>query len=171
MVQKDASDLGFGAVLMQEGHHVAYLSKPVPGKNQGLSIYEKECMAIILAVDKWRPYLQNQEFVIRTYHRSLLHLTEQRVATKLQHKALLKLMDLQFKIVFKQGSTNMAADALSRYPEKPAIAAISTCVPSWVDRLKEGYQDDSDTSKLLSDLQSLAGLFGDFTLTDGLIRF
>jgi hypothetical protein len=98
-------------------------------------------------------------------------LTEQRVATKLQHKALLKLMDLQFKIVYKQRSTNQAADALSRYPEESTITAISACVPSWVDRLKESYQDDSDSSKLLSDLQSSDGVFGYFTLTDGLIRF
>lgn len=32
---------------MQEGHPVAYLSKAVTGRNQGLSTYEKECMAIL----------------------------------------------------------------------------------------------------------------------------
>jgi len=77
---------------------VAYLRKPVCAKNQALSTYEKEFMAIILAVEKWRAYLQSQEFIIRTDHRSLLHLSDQRVTTKLQQKALLKLMDLQFKI-------------------------------------------------------------------------
>jgi hypothetical protein len=52
MVETDASDIGFGAILMQDGHSVAYLSKPVCLKNQSLSTYEKECMAIILAIDK-----------------------------------------------------------------------------------------------------------------------
>jgi hypothetical protein len=42
---------------MQDGHPVAYLSKPVCAKNQAMSTYEKECMAIIMAVDKWRAYL------------------------------------------------------------------------------------------------------------------
>ena len=42
-------------------------------------------------------------------HKSLLYLTEQRVHTKLQHKALLKLMDLQFKIVYKKRINNLAA--------------------------------------------------------------
>lgn len=59
VLETDSSDVGFGVVLMQEGHPIAYLSKTVCLKNQGLSTYEKECMAIIMAVDKWRPYLQH----------------------------------------------------------------------------------------------------------------
>ena len=105
VLETDASDVGLGAVLMQDDHPIAYLSKALCPKNQALSTYEKECMAI-LAVDKWRPYLQHQSFLIRTYHRSLLYLTDQRVHTKLQHKALLKLMDLQFTIAYKKGVTN-----------------------------------------------------------------
>jgi len=101
VLETDVSDIGLGAVLMQNEHPVAYLSKALCPKNQALSTYEKECMAILLAVDKWRPYLQLQPFVIRTDHKSLLYLTEQRVHTKLQHKTLLKLMDLQFNIVYK----------------------------------------------------------------------
>jgi hypothetical protein len=93
VIETDASDLGIGAVLMQNHHPVAYLSKALGPRNQALSVYEKECLAILLAVEKWRPYLQHQPFVIRD-HRSLQHLTKQRVSTKLQHKALLKLMDL-----------------------------------------------------------------------------
>jgi len=83
VLETDASDYGLGAVLMQEGHLVAYLSKPLCQNNQSLSTYEKECMAIIMAVEKWCSYLQNREFIIRTDHKSLLYLTEQRVHTKL----------------------------------------------------------------------------------------
>jgi hypothetical protein len=94
----DASDVGFSAVLMQEGHPIAYLSKPISGRNQALSTYEKECMDVLFAVEEWRSYLQHQQFIIKTDHRSLLFLTEQKATTKLQQKALLKLMDLNFKI-------------------------------------------------------------------------
>ena len=94
MLETDASDVGFGAVLLQDNHLVAYLSKPVSKQNQALSTYEKECLAIILAVEKWRQYLQHVEFVIRTNHKSLLYLTKQRVRSKIQHKALMKLMNL-----------------------------------------------------------------------------
>jgi hypothetical protein len=55
-------------------------------------------MAILLAVEKWRPYLQHQQFILRTDHKSLMFLTEQRATTKLQQKAMLKLMDLDYKI-------------------------------------------------------------------------
>jgi hypothetical protein len=53
----DASDQGIGAVLMQYGHPISYLSKPLSNKNKALSTYEKECLAIIMTVDKWRSYL------------------------------------------------------------------------------------------------------------------
>lgn len=101
VIETDASDVGFGAVLMQSNHPIDYLSKAVSAKNQALSTYEKECMAIMLAVDKWRAYLQNQEFLIRTDHKSLAHITNQRVATKMQQKAILKMMDLKYKVIYK----------------------------------------------------------------------
>jgi hypothetical protein len=53
-------------------------------------------------------YLQHHQFVIWIDHQSLLHLTQQRVSSKLQHKALMKLMDLDFSIVYKQGASNKA---------------------------------------------------------------
>ena len=75
-LETDACDHGLGAVLMQENHPVAYLSKPLCPKNQALSTYEKECMAILMAMEKWRPYLQHKEFIIKTDHKSLLYLTK-----------------------------------------------------------------------------------------------
>lgn len=60
-------------------------------------------MAILLAVEKWRPYLLAQEFIIRTDYKSLLYLTENKATTKLQQKAALKLMDLKFQIQYKKG--------------------------------------------------------------------
>lgn len=56
-IETDACDLGVGAVLQQEGHPIAYLSKPLGPRTKGLSTYEKEYLAILLAVDRWRPYL------------------------------------------------------------------------------------------------------------------
>ena len=143
VVETDASDLGFGAVLMQDGHPIAFLSQSVSHKHNGLSTYEKECMAVLLAVDKWRSYLQHEEFLIRTDHKSLLFLTEQSAHTKLQHKALLKLMDLSFKIQYKQGVQNGAADALSRVTDLSPLCAISVCRSTWLEKLQEGYQSDT----------------------------
>ncbi|WVZ61926.1 hypothetical protein U9M48_011733 [Paspalum notatum var. saurae] len=57
VLETDANDCGVGAVLMQAGHPVAYLSKALSPKNQTLYVYEKECLAILLAVEKWRKLL------------------------------------------------------------------------------------------------------------------
>ena len=56
-IETDACDTGVGAVLVQDGHPVAYLSKALGVRNQRLSIYEKEFLDVIMAVDKWRPYV------------------------------------------------------------------------------------------------------------------
>jgi hypothetical protein len=53
-IETVASDVGFGAILMQEDMPVAFISKPLSDTHKSLSIYEKEFMALILAVDKWR---------------------------------------------------------------------------------------------------------------------
>lgn len=49
--ETDASSIGIGAVLQQEGHPIAYMSRALGPKNQGLSTYEKECLTILMAVD------------------------------------------------------------------------------------------------------------------------
>ena len=102
---------------------------------------KKNALAILDAIEKWRPYLQHQPFVIKTDHRSLQHLTEQRVSTKIQHKALIKLMDLQYTIQYKKRVNNTAEDALSRCEHQNTVQAISECLPTWVQRLQEGYED------------------------------
>ena len=57
VIETDACDVGIGAVLMQDGHLLAYVSKALGPKAQALSTYGKECLAVILVVDKWRSYL------------------------------------------------------------------------------------------------------------------
>lgn len=132
VVETDASDGGVGAVLSQEGHPIAYLSRALGPRNQGLSAYEKEFLAILLAVDHWRPYLQVQEFVIQSDHRSLASLDEQRLHTPWQRKALTKLLGLRYKIVYQPGRENSAADALSRKDSDAELAAVSVSVPVWL---------------------------------------
>lgn len=78
-IDTDASGTGVGAVLHQNGHPLAFISKPLFPRNQGLTLYEKEYLALLMAVDQWRHYLLQAEFVIHTDHQSLTHLNEQRL--------------------------------------------------------------------------------------------
>ena len=94
VVETDASDIGIGAVLMQKDRPIAYLSKALGESHRTKSIYEKDFLARIMAVEKWRQYLQRQEFTIRTDHKSLAYLSEQNLHSDLQRKAMTRLMGL-----------------------------------------------------------------------------
>lgn len=95
VVETDACDSGVGAVLMQEGHPLAFLSKSLSVQHRSLSIYEKEFLALIMAVERWRSYLQRGEFLIKTDHHSLTYLEEQNLQSPMQRKAMARLMGLQ----------------------------------------------------------------------------
>jgi hypothetical protein len=53
-----------------------------------------------------------------------------------------KLMGLQFKIVYKKGKENKAADALSRIPVVQAMQAISVVQPIWIQEVINSYETD-----------------------------
>jgi hypothetical protein len=92
LIEIDACDIGICAILMQGDQPIAFLSKALGPHHQRLSIYEKEFLALIMAVEKWRPYLQRQEFIIHTDHKSLSYLGEQVLHSEMQRKAMTRMM-------------------------------------------------------------------------------
>lgn len=105
---------------MQEGRPIAFLSKVLANRHLSLSTYEKELIAIIMAVNKWRYYLLGHKFIIKIDHEALKHLMKQKLTTLLQHKWLYILLGFDYSVVYKRGKDNLIADALSRFHERPA---------------------------------------------------
>jgi len=169
-IETDASATGMGAVLMQNSHPVAYLSKALGVKTHALSTYEKECLALIMAVTKWKQYLQHQEFTIITDQRSLIHLGEQKIHQSMQQKAFIKLLGLQYKLVYKKGLDNKAADALSRQSTSENLCATSVSTPKWLEIIVEGYQQDPQAQQLLTELSVVTPNDKGYALVDGIIK-
>ena len=84
----DASQTGVGAVLRQMDEigyrHVAYASRKLNPTEQGYSTHERELLAIIYAVQTWRPYVHGSKFKIMTDHHLLKYLDTQKTLSRKQ---------------------------------------------------------------------------------------
>lgn len=98
ILETDACDIGIDVILMQERRPLAFMSKALGVKNQGLSTYEKEYLALLMTVKQWRHHLELGTFIIRTDHESLKYLLDQRITNQIQKKCLSKLMGLTYSI-------------------------------------------------------------------------
>ncbi|XP_070665927.1 uncharacterized protein [Malus domestica] len=150
----DASGNGIGAVLQQNGRPIAFTSQALGPRNQALSTYERELIAIVSAVKKWHNYLQGRHFIIKTDHSSLKYFLSQRTNTPFQQKWVAKLLGFDYEIQYRQGHDNIVADALSRVvgssqlQEEPLsdlleCKAITYPYFGWLDELRRGLEQDS----------------------------
>lgn len=170
IVECDASGGGIGAVLMQKGRPLAYLSQQLKGRAMLLKVYEKEMLAILLAIKKWGQYLWGKQFVIRTDHKPLKYMLEHRLCTEAQYKWMMKLHGYHYKVEYKKGKENQAADSLSR-KEDVSVAAISIIQADWIQQLK----DQLKTSEYYVQMQEKweKGLLNHekYTMKDGLLYY
>jgi hypothetical protein len=102
-----------------------------------------------MAVERWRSYLQRAGFVIKTDHHRLTYLDDQELHTTLQHKAMTKMMELQFKIIYKKGAGNTAADSLSRVGKMIECQAICTMRTLWMQEIINSYATNSEAQQKL----------------------
>ena len=93
----DASGVGIGGVLSQEGHLVAYFSEKLnEAKRKKNSIYEREFYAIVQSLKHWRHYLLLQEFVLYSDHEALRYLNSQS-KLKGEHSKWVQLLQVHFR--------------------------------------------------------------------------
>lgn len=123
-----------------------------------------------MPVEQWRSYLQLAEFQILTDHKSLVQLTEQHLHTPWQQKVFTRLLGLQYRIVYKKGVDNGAADALSRVPVAQCTA-MTVCQPHWLHEVLQSYETDPVAQELLVKLSDASVVTPHYTLQDGIIRY
>lgn len=113
ILEADASGTGIGAVLMQNGRPISFLSKTLGPKAAACSTCEKEAMAILEALKKWKHYIASTSVIIQTDQQSLKYIHEQRLIDGIQHKLLVKLLGIDCKVEYKKGRENKVADVES----------------------------------------------------------
>lgn len=126
VVQTDASGYGLGACLTQphlDGDRViAYLSRSLTPQEQKFSTTSRECLAVVWAIEKLRPYLDSVPFTVVTDHYSLLWLQTLKDPTGRLARWAVRLQQFDFKIVHRKGKDHVVPDALSR--SVPAVEEI-----------------------------------------------
>lgn len=81
VLQTDASAIGLGAVLEQDGHVIAYASRTLNKAEQQYSVIKKEYLAAVYAMKQFRHYLLGRQFILVTDHAPLQWLSAQKWKT------------------------------------------------------------------------------------------
>ena len=133
VVHTDASDTGLGAVLLQEGdgnlHTIAYASCSLNAAESNYSATEKECLAVIWALDKWRVYLEGSHFQVVTDHQALTWLFKKARLTGKFAGWVLRLQAFSFDVTYRPGVLHLVPDALSRSHENRVVGVVRDCQP------------------------------------------
>jgi hypothetical protein len=121
----DASDFRSGAVLSfgpswDLARPVAFDSMTFKGAELNYPVHEKELLAIIRALKKWRSDLLGSSFNIYTDHKTLENFNTQKDLSRRQARWMEIMSQFDAKIVYVKGEDNTVADALSRLPLDPA---------------------------------------------------
>jgi hypothetical protein len=88
----------------------------------------------------------------------------------MQQKAFLKLLGLQYKVIYKKGILNKPANALSRQDHQEDLTTISISKPTWMETVIEGYHSDAMAQALLTELALIDKNDKGYELVDGIIK-
>ncbi|GJS26466.1 RNA-directed DNA polymerase [Tanacetum coccineum] len=163
-VHCDASGVGIGGVLSQNGKPVAFFSEKLNEARRKYSTYDKEFYAIIRSLEYWHHYLVSKDFILYSDHEALKYINGQH-KLKPRHAKWVELMQsYSFSIKHKAGTLNKVADALSR---RQALLSVMQVQTVGFEIFKELYVDDSDFAGIWEKCQRQH--FQPFVIQDGFL--
>jgi len=134
IIQCDASDVTIGSVLIQEvdGERfpVWFASRCLKPSEQKYSVSEKECLAVLWAINKFRGYVECSHFIVETDHQALSWLRRIKEPAGRLARWFMTLQMYDFEVHYKPGQSKLmaGADALSRIPrEESNLADFEYC--------------------------------------------
>ena len=122
-LQTDASDVALGAVLFQldeDGNPcpIIYANRTLNGADLAYYTTEKELLAIVWALHKFRSYIMGGKIIIRTDHKALTFLKTCKLLSGRLTRWTMAIQDYDISIEYCSGKDNLVADTLSRLLEK-----------------------------------------------------
>lgn len=156
----DASDLGIGAILTQEysdsseGRVVAYHSEKLNDAQRNYHTTEKECLAVLKSIQKFRIFIEGTRFTVYTDHAALQWLRNLKDPTGRLARWVLQLQDYDFQIIHRKGRDMAVPDALSRNILILDDALLSRLADNDYQRLRSRIQagEMPEKFKIVNDL-------------------
>lgn len=155
-IATDASNVGLGAVLSQETERgevvIAYASRTLTRGEQKFSTTERECLGLIWAIEKFRPYVEGTRFTVITDHYSLLWLFNLRDPTGRLARWALRLQPYDFTIIHRKGKEHAVPDMLSRVPQETGeqldfvyqVNEVKEVTDQWYKKMLNSVQKDPE---------------------------
>lgn len=123
---------------------VAYFSQKLSATQQKYQTTERECLAVIVGIEKLRPYIEGTHFTVVTDHASLQWLQNLKDPSGRLAKWALSLQPYDFTLVHSPGRLMAVADALSRAVVSIDVARFAETRDDWYTKLKEKVSRDPD---------------------------
>lgn len=165
----DASRFGVGACLMQKDEDdndraICYFSKKLNSAQRNYSVTELECLAVVLAVEKFRPYVELHPFTIITDHSALRWLMSQKDLSGRLARWSLRLQRFEFSIQHRKGHLNVVPDTLSRGED---VSEICHNLPSL--NLESPSFNSDEYSRLRTTVEGNPHNLPDVKVSDGVV--
>ncbi|GFW63094.1 hypothetical protein TNCV_4454421 [Trichonephila clavipes] len=123
----DASGVGIGAVLQQNQKPIAFASRTLNKAERNYTVTERECLAVIWALNKFKTYFGPLPVKVITDHGALTKLTNGKNLSSRMIRWALKLSEFNIEWEHRPGVQNVVADLLSRNPVDSVEGSQISC--------------------------------------------